>query len=354
MGQGVLARILSALPPPADPRVLIGSSHADDGGVYRVSEREALIASVDFFTPVVDDPYDFGAVAAANSLSDIYAMGGEPLFALAVAAFPDDEKTLPFLADVMAGAIDKAKEAGICVLGGHTIKDREPKFGLSVIGTVHPDRIWHNRGAKAGDILVLTKPIGTGVATSAIKWGICPKATEAAVISSMSRLNAGAGRAGREAGVSTATDVTGFGLLGHLLEVLDGSGLSAEVRYADVPVFPGVRELLRQRHVGYLSGGKRFPGSGWVHRAFGQPPIPGGARDNLAHQAARVRFPQMLSPEEALLLADPQTSGGLLMFVPEDRADALCDALRREGEGAWRVGRTYKGRDLDVQRITVI
>jgi selenium donor protein len=333
--------------------VLIGSAYADDCGVYRVSEKEALIASLDFFTPIVDDPYDFGAVAAANSLSDIYAMGGEPLFALAIAAFPEDEKTLPFLADVMAGAIAKAKEAGICILGGHTVKDKEPKFGLSVTGRVHPDRIWHNRGAKAGDVLVLTKPIGTGVATSAIKWGICPTATETAVVSSMSRLNAGAAKAGRETGISTATDVTGFGLIGHLMEVLEGSGLSAQVRHADVPVFPGVRELIRRKRVGFLSGRKGFPGSDWLHGAFGQPPIPGGARENLGHQAGRVRFPPMLPAEEALLLADPQTSGGLLMFVPEAMADALCDALRREGEGAWRIGKTYAGADLDVQRVTV-
>jgi len=334
--------------------VLVGSSHADDAGVFRVSEHEALIASLDFFTPIVDDPYDFGAVAAANALSDIYAMGGEPLFALAIAAFPDDGKTLPFLADVMAGAIEKAREAGICVIGGHTVKDREPKFGLSVTGRVHPGRIWHNRGAQAGDVLVLTKPIGSGVATSAIKWGICPAATEAAVVASMARLNAGAARAGRETGISTATDVTGFGLLGHLLEVLEGSGLSAEVRQADVPVFPGVRELLRRKRLGFLSSRVRLPGLEWVHGAFGQPPIPAGARDNLGHQGGRVRFPPLLPAEEALLLADPQTSGGLLMFVPEAKAGALCEALRREGEGAWRIGRTYKGGDLDVQRITVI
>ncbi len=333
--------------------MLVGSAHADDAGVYRISEDEALVATLDFFTPIVDDPYDYGAVAAANSLSDIYAMGGEPLFALAIAAFPDDEKTLPLLADVMAGAVAKAKEAGICILGGHTIKDKEPKFGLSVTGRVHPGRIWHNRGAKDGDALVLTKPIGTGVATSAIKWGICPAATQAAVISSMSRLNAGAAKAGREVGISTATDVTGFGLIGHLMEVLDGSGMSAEIRQADVPVFPGVRELLKRKRVGFLSGGAGFPGAEWIHGAFGQPPIPGGARENLGHQAGRVRFPPLLPAEEALLLADPQTSGGLLMFVPQAKADALIDALRRGGDGAWRIGRTYAAGPLDAQRVTV-
>jgi len=334
--------------------VLVGNSHADDAGVFRMSDDQALIATLDFFTPIVDDPYTYGEVAAANSLSDVYAMGGEPLYALAIAAFPDDAKTLPLLADVMAGAAAKAKEAGICIIGGHTVKDDVPKFGLAVTGRVHPDRVWHNRGAKPGDEIVLTKPLGTGVATTAIRWGVCPKATEAAVIASMSRLNAGAARAGREVGISTATDVTGFGLTGHLLEVLEGSGLVAEIRHADVPFFPGVRELLKCRRIDALTGARGFPGSGWVHRAFGRSPIPGGVRDTVAHQAGRVRFPPMISTEEALLLADPQTSGGLLMFVPAASADALCDALRREGEGAWRIGRTHAGGDLDLQRLTVI
>jgi selenide,water dikinase len=322
--------------------------------VYRISADQALIATLDFFTPVVDDPYVYGAVAAANSLSDVYAMGGEPLFALAIAAFPDDPKVLPLLADVMAGATDKAKEAGICLIGGHTIRDKEPKFGLSVTGTVHPERVWHNRGARAGDAIVLTKPIGTGVATTAIKWGICPAETEGAVVASMSRLNAGAARAGREAGISTATDVTGFGLVGHLLEVVEGSGLTAELRHADVPVFPGVRELLARKRIGSLSNDRKFPGSEWLHGAFGQPPVPGGARENMAHQFGRVRLPPKLPVEEALLLADPQTSGGLLMFVPPDRADRLCDALRKEGDGAWRIGQTREGGGLDVQRVTVL
>jgi selenide,water dikinase len=354
MGQGVLARILAALPPPGDPRVLVGTSHADDAGVFRLSADQALIATLDFFTPVVDDPYLYGAIAAANSLSDVYAMGGEPLFALAIAAFPDDPKTLPLLADVMAGAADKAKEAGICVIGGHTVRDKEPKFGLSVTGSVHPDRAWHNRGARPGDVVVLTKPIGTGIATTAIKWGICPRATEDAVVASMVRLNAGAARAGREADVSTATDVTGFGLTGHLLEVLEGSGLAAELWRHEVPVFPGVRELLKRKRIASLAWDRKFPGSEWLHGAFGQPPVPGGARENMAHQLGRVRFPPMLPEEEAELLSDPQTSGGLLLFVPEARADALCDALRREGEGAWRIGKTHAGGDLEIQRITVI
>jgi len=344
--------VLSALPPPDDPRVLVGTSHADDAGVFRLSAEEALIGTLDFFTPIVDDPYTYGAIAAANSLSDVYAMGGEPLFALAIAAFPEDAKILTHLADVMAGAADKAKEAGICIIGGHTIKDKEPKFGLSVTGRVHPDRMWHNRGAKPDDAIVLTKPLGTGIATSAIKWGICPKGTEETVIASMARLNANASKAGREVGISTATDVTGFGLIGHLLEVLEGSGLTAEIRLSDVPVFDGVRDLMRRKRVDALTG-VRFPGSEWIHATFGGQPVPGGTHQNMAHQFGRVRFPPMLPAEEAFLLSDPQTSGGLLMFVPEAKADALCDALRAAGEGAWRIGRTRKAGDLDVERINV-
>jgi len=354
MGQGDLARVLSVLPPPDDPRVLVGSSHADDAGVFRLSAEEALIGTLDFFTPIVDDPYLYGSIAAANSLSDVYAMGGEPLFALAIAAFPEDGKILPYLADVMAGAADKAKEAGVCIIGGHTIKDKEPKFGLSVTGRVHPDRMWHNRGAKPGDAIVLTKPLGTGIATSAIPWGICPKGTEGAVIASMARLNAKASKAGREVGISTATDVTGFGLIGHLLEVLEGSGLAAEIRLADVPVFDGVRDLMRRKRVGALAGTRRFPGSEWIHATFGRHPIPGGTHQNMTHQLGRVRFPPMLPAEEVFLLSDPQTSGGLLMFVPTASAGALCDALRAAGDGAWRIGRTLEAGDLELQRITVI
>ncbi len=354
MGQGVLARILSALPAPHDPRVLVGTSHADDAGVYRLSDDVALVATVDFFTPVVDDPYVYGAIAAANSLSDVYAMGGEPLFALAVAAFPDDGKILPLLADVMAGATDKAREAGICIIGGHTIKDKEPKFGLSVTGRVHPDRMWNNRGARPGDQIVLTKPIGTGVITTGIKWGIAPKASADAAIRSMSRLSAGAAAAGRAAGISTATDVTGFGLLGHLIEVLEGSGLCAEIRFGDVPVLPGARELLRKRVVPALVPRTSLPGVPFVHRRFGFQPVPAAARENIAFQQAKVRLPPLLPQEDALLLADPQTSGGLLMFVPPDRADRLRSALTEAGEEQWWIGRTHPVTSPEVPRVTVV
>jgi selenium donor protein len=354
MGQGVLARILSALPTPSDPRILVGHSRADDACVFRISEEEALVSTVDYFTPIVDDPYLYGAIAAANSLSDVYAMGAVPLYALAIAAFPDDPKILPLLADVLAGAADKAKEAGIAIIGGHTIKDREPKFGLAVTGTVHPREVWSNRDARAGDVIVLTKPLGTGVITSAIKWGMAPKDAEEQAVASMTRLNAAAARAGREAGISTATDVTGYGLLGHLIEVMEGSDLRAEVRMADVPVFPGVRALMRTRTVPSLP--RRFLPAGvgaWIDRRFGAPPIPGGARENLAHQRPKAELSAGLSPEDALLLADPQTSGGLLLFVPEDRAERLCRALADAGEGAWAIGRTIPAASPKMPRVTV-
>jgi selenide, water dikinase len=354
MGQGVLARMLAALPKPDDPRVLVGSSHADDAGVFRLSEREALVATVDFFTPVVDDPYTYGAIAAANSLSDVYAMGAEPLFALAVAAFPDDPKVLPLLADVMAGAADKAKEAGICIIGGHTIRDREPKFGLAVTGRVDPAAMWTNSGARAGDAIVLTKPIGTGVVTTAIKWGIAPRETADAAVRSMAALSAGAARAAREAGVHTATDVTGFGLLGHLIEVLEASGLSAEIARADVPVFPGVRELMRRRTVARLASRPSFPGASFLHERFGSPPIPAGARQNIAFQHHRLRLPPLLPEEDALLLADPQTSGGLLLFVPEERSGRLLEALASEGAQGWRIGRTHAPVSPEMPRVVVL
>ncbi len=354
MGQGVLARILAALPEPHDPRVLVGTSHADDAGVYQLSDDLALVATLDFFTPVVDDPYLFGAIAAANSLSDVYAMGGEPLFALAIAAFPDDPKILPLLADVMAGAADKAREAGICIIGGHTVRDKEPKFGLSVTGRVDPGLMWNNRGAKPGDHIVLTKPLGTGVITTAIKWGIAPKESADAAVRSMARLSARAARAGRAAGIGTATDVTGFGLLGHLIEVLEGSGLCAEIRFGDIPVFPGVRELMRTRVVPSLVPRASLPGVSFVHRRFGSPPIPGGARENIAFQQAKVRFPPLLPEEDALLLSDPQTSGGLLMFVSPDKADLLRGALADAGEEAWWIGRAHPMPSPGMPRVTVV
>ena len=352
MGQGSLARILSAIPPIDDPRVLVGNAQADDAAVFRLSDDLALVSTLDFFTPIVDDPYDYGAIAAANALSDVYAMGGEPLYALAIAAFPGDAKTFPMLADVMAGAADKAREAGICIVGGHTVRDAEPKFGLSVTGSVHPQRIWRNSGAKPGDVIVLTKPLGTGVVATGIKWRIASAAVGEAAIRSMLRLNAAAARAGREVGIDTATDVTGYGLLGHLFEVLDASGLRAEIDFRAVQILPGAAELLPPRTLPRLSG-RSFPGAALLHRTFGFRPIPAGTREMLSGLGKKVAFGGKVPEASKLLLADPQTSGGLLMFVPEERADQLMSALADAGETGWRIGRTLPGDPSAPVTLTV-
>jgi selenide,water dikinase len=352
VGQGALARILSAVPPVDDPRVLVGNAQADDAAVFRLSEDTALVSTLDFFTPIVDDPYAYGAIAAANSLSDVYAMGGEPLFALAIAAFPGDEKTFPLLADVMAGAADKAREAGICIVGGHTVRDAEPKFGLAVTGRVRPDAVWRNRGAKAGDAIVLTKPLGTGVVATGIKWGIARPSDAEAAIASMLRLNAGAARAGRAAGIDTATDVTGYGLLGHLFEVLDASGVGAEIDARAVPLLPGALDLLPVRTLPRISG-RKFPGAAWLHRTFGFRPIPAGVREMLAGFGPRIRWSGDVPGDLRLLLADPQTSGGLLMFVPEEKSESLLAALAAEGETGRRIGRTVPRDPSSATSLTV-
>jgi selenide,water dikinase len=200
----------------------------------------------------------------------------------------------------------------------------------------------------------LTKPIGTGIATTGIKWGIASKELENTVIESMLRLNAAAARAGREAGIHTATDITGFGLLGHLMEVMEGSGLCAEIRHSEIPVFPGVRELMKRKMRPALIGVKGIPGSKWLHSTFGIKPVPRSSMENIAHQQAKVRFPPLLPKEEALLMADPQTSGGLLMFVPDDRAEALRSALSAAGQPAWWIGRTHPAATTEMSRITVV
>jgi selenide,water dikinase len=334
MGQGDLARILAALPPVTDGRVLVGASRGDDGAVFRLADDLALVATLDFFTPIVDDPYEYGAIAAANSLSDVYAMGGEPLYALAIAAFPPDPETLALLPDVLLGAADTCREAGIAIVGGHTVKDREPKFGLSVTGRIHPGKVWENRGAAAGDAIVLTKPLGTGVVSTAIKRGVATPEEAAGAVRWMRRLNRGAAGAAREAGVRTATDVTGFGLLGHLLEVLEASALSATVRASAVPALGGARERL----------------------AGPEPPVPGGARENLSFQGGegRCAFDPAVPEGERLLLCDPQTSGGLLLFTPPERVETLLAELGSRGESGWVVGETGPSPAPGAPRIVVV
>jgi selenide, water dikinase len=298
----------------------VDASTADDAAVYRLDEHRALVATVDFFTPIVDDPYDFGRIAAANALSDIYAMGGRPLLALNIVAFPRDLLDQGILERIIEGGSAVAREAGIAIVGGHSIDDREPKYGLCALGEVHPDRIVRNSTARAGDLLVLTKPIGTGIIATAIKKGVADDATVQAAVDSMSALNAGAARAMLAGPVHAATDVTGFGLLGHLRSMLRESGVSAEIDAGAVPLLPGVRELAEAGHV------------------------PGGTQRNLDDLGAAVTWDEGIDDLTRVLLCDAQTSGGLLISVPADAAAGLLGRLRGEATpAAVVIGRVKEG-----------
>jgi selenide,water dikinase len=310
-----LARVLRHLPTSSDPNLLVGISTCDDAGVYRLSDELALVQTVDFFTPIVDDPYAFGAIAAANALSDIYAMGGRPLTALNLLAYPVSALDPQTVAEILRGGADKLHEAGAVVVGGHTIDDTEPKYGAAVTGIIHPQRIVTNAAAEPGDLLVLTKPIGTGIISTAIKAARVPDDVVAAAVESMVRLNAVAAAAMLEVGVHAATDVTGFGLLGHLREMLVASGVGAELHAAAVPVLPGTLDLLAQ---GY---------------------VPGGSRRNLEAVHAWISVAPAVPDYVPLLLADAQTSGGLLIAAPADRAAQLQAALQAHDTPAALIGR---------------
>jgi selenide,water dikinase len=298
--------VLRSLPVSVDPDVLIGTATSDDAAVYRLSSDQALVATVDYITPVVDDPFQFGAIAAANSLSDIYAMGARPLFALNVVGFPRETLPLDTLARILEGGASVAAEAGIGILGGHSVDDPEPKYGLVALGLVHPERIVANAGAQPGDRLFLTKPLGIGIVTTAIKRDQAPPATVEQALTSMRTLNRSAAEAMVAVGSRAGTDVTGFGLLGHLLEMLNASGVGARLRLDSVPVVDGVWDLVRAGC------------------------YPGGSRRNLDHVSPRVDWGD-LDDAEQLVLADAQTSGGLLIAVASERAAALRDELTARG-----------------------
>ena len=287
----VLHPLLRDLPRRADPAVLVGHESADDAAVYKVSDDLAIVTTADFFTPIVDDPYDFGRVAATNALSDVYAMGGTPLTALNLVAYSLEQLGDGPLRDILRGGADVADQAGVAIVGGHSIDDREPKYGLAVTGSVHPDRVLRNSTARAGDALYLTKPVGAGVATTAAKRGIAtPGLTEAAV-EVMTTLNRDAAAAALAAGASAATDVTGFGLLGHLHELCLASEVAAEIDAAAVPAIPGVLDLLRSA----------------------EPPIAGGTRRNREWVEPAVEWGDDVPEERRWLLCDAMTSGGLLV-----------------------------------------
>jgi cysteine desulfurase NifS/selenium donor protein len=306
----LLERVLESMPVPSDENVLVGTDTADDAAVYRIDGRTAIVQTVDFFTPIVDDPYQFGAIAAANSLSDIYAMGGRPIFALSVVGFPSNRLPVSVLEDILKGAHDKAGEAGIAIIGGHTVEDTEPKFGLAVTGLIDPACVLTNRGARPGDALVLTKPLGTGILSTALKRGLLEAGQAGLLTATMAFLNRGAAEAVAEVGANACTDVTGFGLMGHLLEMMAGSGTRASVAAHRVPLLAGVVELAA---------------SGIV---------PGGTLNNRDHTAPHVEFGADVPEAARILLNDAQTSGGLLVSLPAERADRLLGLL--EGRGVAR------------------
>ena len=282
--------------------MLVGTETGDDAAIYRINDRVAIVLTNDFFAPIVDDPFDYGQIAAANALSDIYAVGGTPITALNIAAFPRDLGP-DVIAKILEGGQAKAEEAGILIIGGHTVDDKEPKYGLAAVGVLTPGEQITNANAQPGDVLILTKAIGSGVITTAGKAGTAPEESIAAAVKSMATLNKGAADAMIEVGVNAATDVTGFGLLGHLSQMMKASGTTATVRWSDIPILPGALELAR---AGSVSG---------------------GTARNMESLEGKVVLGEGVSEFEFMVLADAQTSGGMLISVPEERSDALVKSL---------------------------
>ena len=295
--------------------------------MYRVSDDLALVLTVDFFPPIVDDAYTYGEISAANSLSDVYAMGGRPVTALNVAAIPED-LPLEVFATILRGGAEKAAEAGVTIIGGHTVTDDEPKYGMAVTGFIHPDRIITNSSARPGDRLVLTKPIGTGIISTAGKAQEAPEEVLANAARVMAMLNKGAAEAMIEVGVNAATDVTGYGLIGHLSEMARGSGAGATISRSAIPVLPGTLELLSRGIV------------------------PGGTHRNLAGVVGNTRWPDGFSDNEKLLLCDAQTSGGLLIAVSPDRTDDLVAAVKASGAPTADVIGEVTGGEAGVIEVT--
>lgn len=308
--------MLSDIPAQTDPRVLVDFRTADDAGVYAWEAGPALVQTVDFFTPIVDDPFTYGQIAAANSLSDVYAMGGRPVTALAIAGFPDGVLDRATIGQIFRGGYDKLREAGVALLGGHTVRDPEVKFGYAVTGAVDPARILTNAGARAGDVLLLTKPLGTGIMGTAIKFGRAPESLVVEAVRSMTTLNAAAAETIARVGavVHACTDITGFGLIGHACEMALASGVSVEIATAALPLLDGIRELVARNR-------------------------PGGLDSNREYFGPRVAADPRIAPEIEDLCYDPQTSGGLLVSVEAGSAADLQAALIEAGVTAPVVGR---------------
>ena len=310
--------MLARLPKQFDPNVLVGFDTADDAGVYLLSPELALVQTVDFFTPIVDDPYTFGQIAAANSLSDVYAMGGRPISALSIVGFPNTGRDVEILEQILQGGLAKMQEAGCTVIGGHSIGDEEIKFGYAVTGLINPQRVLKNVGARAGDRLILTKRLGTGVIGTALKKDAAAQASVDAAVRSMCTLNRAAMELALPFEVHAATDVTGFGLLGHAREIAVGSQVSFVIDSAQIEFLPEARELARQ---GYL---------------------PGGLRRNVDFIGGCVEFAPGIPEDVRNLLFDPQTSGGLLLSLPANDATALLGTLRASGVDGQQVGEVFE------------
>lgn len=292
------------LPTTNDPNLLVGIEHSDDGSVYQLTKDIALIQTVDFFTPIVDDPYMFGQIAAANALSDVYAMGGQPTTVLNIVAYPIERLGPEILAEILQGSSDKVKEAGAHVVGGHSIDDAEPKFGLSVMGTVHPDKFFKNVGARPGDVLVLTKPIGIGILTTALKKELLTKEQITQLTDTMRCLNKYAAESLTLFQPNAVTDITGFGLLGHALEMAQGSNVSFIIENENVPLFPGTTKFAKNQV------------------------IPGGSRANHRWVADDVQFQDNITVTSQMILCDAVTSGGLFISMPQEDANSFIDLLK--------------------------
>ena len=306
------------------PDLLVGLREPDDAAVWRLDEARALVVTTDFFTPVVDDAYDYGAIAAANSLSDVYAMGGQPFLALNVAALPDN---LPeeISSEIIRGGAEKAREAGVVIAGGHTVKDKEPKYGLIAIGFVDPRKMLSKAGLKIGDALVLTKPLGFGVTTTALKREQADEQDVSEAVSWMKRLNNAASQLAVEFGLRGGTDITGYSLLGHGMEMADSSGVSFQLDFSNIP---------------FISGARKYAEKG----AFA-----GGAFDNKKHFEAKVKFAGPIDEANQMLLFDPQTSGGLLLGVPLENLDAFLARAQAMDQAVWVIGRVETGTGIEIR-----
>lgn len=310
------------------PALLVGLDAPDDAAVYRINATTAIIQTLDFFPPVVDDAYSFGAITAANAMSDVYAMGGQVILALNLAAWRDD-LPLELLSEIFRGGADKVAEAGAAIAGGHTVIDQEPKYGLSVTGTVHPDHIITKAGARVGDLLVLTKPLGTGLITTAGKNGVASDAHLQNAIDWMSRLNRGGAQAMQAIGVQCATDITGYGLLGHAHEIAEASGVALQFRADALPILDGALLYAQQKQ------------------------IPGGAGRNKLFLEGKFEFTRALDEELYEIFFDPQTSGGLLIAVPGSQTDALIRALDANGTAHWVIGEVTDIRQQTTDKIHI-